>query len=100
MSQPLNLGRSTGQLERLAAHLADYQLPGRCDLVDGVGGRCRGARVAVQWEHGFADFVCEEHAASAIERGALVVRGQRHDGTETAASGQQHPSHNATEESR
>ena len=84
MSEPRE--KRIALLERLAAHLVYEAAPGRCELVD-RGDRCRGAVVAVRWEHGFADFVCEKHAGSAAKRGALIVRAARHDGAETATSG-------------
>lgn len=36
-------------------------------------GGCSEHPVAIRWEHGFADEVCEHHAATAVARGALVV---------------------------
>lgn len=77
-------------IERLAAHLAHKAMPVRCELAGPRGyGRCEGEAVAVKWESGFADFVCEEHAASAEERGAVVVRASRHDGSVAPALNQE-----------
>jgi hypothetical protein len=77
---------------RLAQHLATEAHTMRCELVALKGeedwheawpenrGRCKGDTVAVKWEDGFADSVCERHARNAEERGALVVWPKRHDG--------------------
>lgn len=46
-------------------------------------GRCPRKAVGIRWEHGFADRVCEVHANSAKERGALVIYPRRHDGSPT-----------------
>jgi hypothetical protein len=37
-------------------------------------GRCTNPSVAMRWEQGFGDAVCEKHGARAEERGALVLR--------------------------
>lgn len=82
-------------LLRLAQHLATQIVGGRCDLTAFPEdrdrkeawrenqGRCPGDVVAIRWEDGFADKVCERHAAEAESRGVIVVRPQRHDGTQT-----------------
>lgn len=79
---------------RLAQHLASEILGGgRCKLIAIAGqeneyepwsedyGRCPHPVVALRWEDGFADEVCEQHADEAEGRGAIVVRPLRHDGT-------------------
>jgi hypothetical protein len=82
---------SETELRRLAEHLAYQACGGQCTLTAFIGegddteGRCPGQVVAVRWEHGFADEVCERHAATALGRGALVVRLRRHDGTPAAS---------------
>lgn len=83
-------------LLRLAEHLTSECITpgvGRCSLVAAPGvpdhdeawpedrGRCPGLMAAIRWEDGFADEVCERHAAEAEKRGAVVVRPRRHDGT-------------------
>lgn len=77
-------------LSLAAAHLAHLVLTdARCDVLAGGDnpagrGRCRDHAVAVRWENGFADLVCELHANNAATRnGALVIRPRRHDGTTT-----------------
>lgn len=80
---------------RLAEHLASVAMGERCDLVAFSGeandfenrrdhrGRCPRPAVAIRWEAGFADDVCDRHAQAATERGsALIVRPKRHDGTD------------------
>jgi hypothetical protein len=65
--------------QHLVSEMADGG--GRCSLTDGIGGRCKGADDAMRWEDGFADVICEQHAESARQRGALVVYPHRHDGS-------------------
>lgn len=67
---------------RLAQHLVSMVLSSEdCEIAtQGGAGRCLDDAVAVRWEHGFADQVCEHHAQTAIERGAVVVFAKRHDG--------------------
>lgn len=87
---------STKSLVRLAAALAYEVITpgiGRCELTADAGtperredwpedrGRCPGLIHALRWEDGFIDRVCERHAANAEERGAVVVRPVRADGT-------------------
>lgn len=66
---------------RLAAHLASEVLGtvGQCSIAS-VTDRCEEQAVAVRWEDGFADEVCELHAEAARERGAIVIEARRHDG--------------------
>jgi len=46
-----------------------------CELVDRAGyDRCKDPVAAARFEDGFLDLVCTDHADSAEERGALVVR--------------------------
>lgn len=46
-----------------------------CELADQRGfDRCKAPVAAARFEDGFLDLVCEDHAVSAEERGALVVR--------------------------
>lgn len=46
-----------------------------CEIVGFSGeGRCLEPAVAVRWEDGHADNVCEGHSQRAIQRGALVIR--------------------------
>lgn len=84
-------------LARLAAHLLDGNMHGRCAITAFPGeaddtepprtrGRCPGQTAAVRWEDGFADEVCKRHAEEAEGRGVLVVRPKRHDGTVGALS--------------
>lgn len=48
-----------------------------CELVGRSGsGRCIEPAVAVRWEDGFLDEVCEHHAHRAAARGAVVVWGK------------------------
>lgn len=76
-------------VNRFAAHLVSETVCGRCELTALPGdvdraGRCTGDAVAVRWEDGFADDVCERHAESARnDDGALVIYPRRHSG-ETA----------------
>lgn len=45
-----------------------------CEVVGFSGeGRCVEPSVALRWEDGHTDLVCQEHAERAEERGALVV---------------------------
>lgn len=68
---------------RLIQHLVSEATTVHCELVDrGQSRRCRESALAVKWEDGFADFVCEAHAAGATERGALVFHARRHDGSD------------------
>ena len=77
-----------GQLSmhRFAEHLVSEAMGDRCtlagdsDAADSNRGRCTDQAVAVRWEDGFADDVCERHAAAAIGRGSLVIWPQRHNG--------------------
>jgi hypothetical protein len=71
-------------LRRLAEHLASEvaDARSRCELTTDTGsGRCKGGAAAVRWEAGFADVVCQHHADTATERGAVVVQMRRHDGS-------------------
>lgn len=73
------------KLRRLAEHLASEAVGSRCTLTadldaESRDGRCRGSAVAVRWESGFADDVCERHATTALARGAVVVYPKRHNG--------------------
>ncbi len=84
---PKNLRDTTSEpsarergLERLAQHLAYEAKPAKCELSTDNGHKCMQRVAAVRWLSHFADHVCEEHAASAEERGALIVRCVRHDG--------------------
>lgn len=65
------------RLDDLAAALAAASIKeiGACMIYDGAadGGCCAGGPVAVRWEDGFMDTVCDKHAQSARARGALVV---------------------------
>lgn len=77
---------SEQKIRRLAEHLA-YEvigtdnLTGDCEVVGfSGGGRCIEPAVAVRWESGFADKVCQQHAERAEGRGVLVVYAKRHDG--------------------
>lgn len=66
---------------RFAEHLASEIIGGTCELTgDGTNGACDQAAVAVRWEHGFADSVCQHHAETALARGAEVVFAKRHNG--------------------
>jgi hypothetical protein len=67
---------------RFVQHLVSEVLAsGDCEIATAGGsGRCIEDAVAVRWEHGFADQVCEHHAQTSIARGALVVFAKRHDG--------------------
>lgn len=75
--------------ERLLAaaqHLTEEVLSQRlvniCDLTAVKGsGPCLRRSVAIRWEDGFADLVCEHHAQTARDRGALVIFPKRHDGS-------------------
>lgn len=71
-------------LFRLVEHLVSEVLDGEdCEVAtQGGAGRCIEEAVAVRWESGFADKVCEAHAESAADRGAVVAYGRKHDGTE------------------
>ena len=85
------------KVEALAAHLVSEHLGGRLDsgcslTADSGSGRCTRRAVAVKWEHGFADEVCETHAEKARARGALVVSPRRHDGTASALASVPEPS--------
>lgn len=84
------------EILRLAQHLVSETVAGRCKLTAFPGearereewkenrGRCPHDAVAIRWEDGFADAVCERHAVNAEDRGALVVRPERHDGNTAA----------------
>lgn len=77
-------GQQADSLTRLAQHLASELLDpdGRCALTHAGGsGRCDGNVVAVRWCDGFADEVCQVHAARAASHGITVVYPQPHDGT-------------------
>lgn len=53
-----------------------------CEVTGFSGeGRCIEPAVAIRWEHGFMDRVCQEHATRAQNRGALVVSPRKQDGT-------------------
>lgn len=68
---------------RFAEHLVHNSLGSRCELTSFVdSSRCSGEAVAIRWEAGFADDVCQDHAETAIKRGAAVVFARHHDGTE------------------
>lgn len=76
------------RLLRLAQHLAWADIDGRVDqdcevATQGGEGRCIERAVAIRWEQGFADRVCEQHALSAATRGAVVVYAKRQDGSDT-----------------
>ena len=89
-------------IARLAEHLADSGRLLRCEMVAFLGeerrddpwpesrGRCPRDSVAVKWEDGFADWVCEKHAETAAGRGALMIRPKRHDGSLVADLGGDH----------
>lgn len=62
-------------LSALVEHLVAGALGPRCELTDDQGrDRCPNPAVGIRWEDGFADDVCEKHAASAEHRDALVIR--------------------------
>jgi hypothetical protein len=71
-------------LFRLVEHLTSEVLDGEdCEVAtQGGAGRCIEEAVAIRWESGFADKVCETHAETAADRGAVVAYGRRHDGTD------------------
>lgn len=49
-----------------------------CEIAtQGGAGRCIEEAVAMRYEHGFVDGVCETHAEHAIGRGAVVVFAKR-----------------------
>lgn len=59
---------------KLAASVADELT--RCELTTDDGcERCPREPVAVRYEHGFIDIVCDDHASSAERRLAVVIRG-------------------------
>jgi hypothetical protein len=63
------------QLWSLTARLAAGLVDEDCELVGFSGsGRCIEPAVALRWEDGFLDQVCEEHAQRAQTRRALVIR--------------------------
>ncbi|MUL61067.1 hypothetical protein B5P44_00515 [Mycobacterium sp. CBMA 213] len=71
--------------ERFLAHLVSVAIGERCELTAEPSahrqlGRCASEAVAIRWEDGFADDVCDRHAQLARERGALVIAPQRHNG--------------------
>ncbi len=75
-SPPQMTGLSTDPaLSHLVRRLI-RELEDRCEVaMSGKrSGRCPGAAVGVRLEHGFSDVVCDEHALTAEERGATVVR--------------------------
>lgn len=77
------LSKELESTTRLAEHLASEALGLRCELTDPFGnpsGRCPGRAIAIRWEDGFADDVCEEHAGRVKAEGALVIYPKRHDG--------------------
>lgn len=83
-----DLARQVAEVTRLAQHLAviterHCEVTGSPETGQRADGGCSGRAVAIRWEHGFADEVCEHHAATASARGALVIRPRRHDGTVT-----------------
>lgn len=66
---------------RFAQHLAHETITPRCEVTgDGPSGECPEDAVAIRWEGGFADSVCQRHAETATERGAVVVYAKRHSG--------------------
>jgi len=71
---------------RFAAHLASHTVGRQCELTALPGdvepyGQCSGDAVAIRWEDGFADDVCEPHAQRVRNGdGALVVYPVRHNG--------------------
>ena len=73
-------------VERFVEHLVSEVMGDHCALVAESGvtprnrGRCAEPAVAIRWEDGYADDVCENHATAAARRGALVVRPKRHNG--------------------
>lgn len=81
--------RTVNEILRLAQHLASEVVTGGCEVTASPApGRCPHQAVALRWEDGFADAVCERHAADADQRGALVVRPHRHDGTRAVEEAQ------------
>lgn len=84
-------------LLRLAQHLTTELVDGGgwCHVATRKGERCKEPDAAVRWEDGFADIVCEMHAESARERGALVVYPRRHDGTAALDPPPADPTHGA-----
>lgn len=71
--------------QRLLAHLVSEAIGTQCELTAEPGsrpqpGRCEGEAVAIRWEDGFADNVCDRHAQLARERGAVVIEPVRHNG--------------------
>lgn len=61
---------------RLAEQLASLALDEYCGLIalpDHPPGPCRNKAAAIRWEDGFADSVCDQHAARTLERGGLIV---------------------------
>lgn len=77
-------------MHRFAEHLASEVMGEHCTLVadssthHATRGRCTGQAVAIRWEDGYADDVCELHAAAASGRGSLVIRPKRHNGDASA----------------
>lgn len=62
------------QLLAFAEHQVTESIGLRCEITDtATHDRCAGRAVAVRWEMGFADDVCDRHAQTATTRGALVV---------------------------
>lgn len=61
---------------RFAEQLASLALDEYCGLIalpDYPPDPCRNKATAIRWEDGFADSVCDQHAARTLERGGLVV---------------------------
>jgi hypothetical protein len=82
------LGTSLNTILRLAEHLASEAMLHGCEITaspNDADDYCAHDAVAIRWENGFADSVCEYHANRAAERGALVVYPKRHNGEHQSA---------------
>lgn len=68
------LEAENARLRAMAEYLAKETIGRQCELTADRGyKRCPDPAVAVRWEDGFADDVCEEHAQSALDRGRATV---------------------------
>jgi hypothetical protein len=69
----LAMGEHIKALGTLLQELVHQVVGGECEIAGDNDWACRSGSVAIRWEDGFIDSVCDRHAESAKERGALVI---------------------------
>lgn len=76
------LCREVDALQGLAEYLAKKLAGSYCELTALPGeanpnGPCQNRAVAIRWQDDFADYLCNEHAESVADKGAIVIKVRR-----------------------